>query len=131
MGNDTKVKILISREKGKGPVQIGREINRHYKTVEKFLHRYDLRNSIRNNHQSNNKRIFDPRTERQICRTAFNNRLASLAGLKEMLGLTASRESIRQVLKRNGIRARRPRKKPALTKKQKQDRILWAHQHEN
>ena len=95
----------------------------HYKSIENFLKRYDLHNTIKNKHPTNKKPVFDKRTERRICRAALKNSWATLTELKEMHHLTASKESLRLCLKRYGIRARHPRKKPALSSEQKDARL--------
>ena len=131
MGADTKAKILVKRAQGLNSSAISKNVERPRQTIEKFLKRYDIRNTLYNNYRANKPRAFDERTERLLCRTALKNRRATARQLKDMLQLTCSTECIRQTLKKNGICARRLLKKPALNKKQKQLRLRWAHDRKN
>ena len=133
LGDNTKCKIVEMRAKGHGFSGISKVVKRPRQTIEFFLKRYDKRGTIYNNHpeKSNNPKVIDARTERLLCRCALSNRHSTLQELKNMLSLTACRESIRHVLRRNGIISRKPLKKPALTPEQKTKRLEWAKEHEN
>ena len=131
MGYDTKAKILIQNAKKHYLKSISKIVKRPKQTVFNFLQRYNLRQSIHNNYQSNKPRVFDDRSERRLVRLALGNRRATTKQLKEMLGISASESSIRLALKRNGVTQCRPIKKPLLKKEQKRKRLEWARAHAN
>jgi hypothetical protein len=131
MGNDTKAKILVERAMGNNPASVSRKVGRHLMTVTNFLKRYDLRNSLKNKHAINKKNAIDSRQERRICRYALSNRRASLQQIKDDLELSVCKETIRNCLSKNGIFARKMRKKPKLTVIHKLARLEFAREHEN
>ena len=131
MGADTKCKILILRERKKGPSSIGKAVGRKKQTVNNFLDRFDERETLQNKHSSNKQKALDKRTIRRLVRLALTNRRLSAAKLGQLAGTNASASTIRRELNANGIKSRRPLKKPKLNEKQKKARLMWALEHRN
>ena len=131
MNYDDKAKILIQNAKGYGPSAISKSLKIPKQTIHDFLKRYKKTESILNNYQANKPKSFDERTERRICRYTIAHRRKTTRQIKELLELDCDLKTIRNVLKKNGIRARRPRKKPALDDNQRKVRYDWAKAHEN
>lgn len=119
--------------KGRGPTSIGKMIGRTKQTVSDFLKRYNLRGSLRNEHSINKPKSLSPRDVRRLVLLALRNRTATASQLVDWLGVNASPQTIRNELRKQGIRAYRRVKKPKLTELQKQIRLEWAknHQHWN
>jgi transposase len=120
---DQKTNILILQTQKKGPSAIAKELKLPKSTIFNFLKRYQKRGTVYNNYHGGNKpKSIDERTERRLVRNAISNRRKTTRQLKDMLDLECDIRTIRNTLKRNQIRPRRPRKKPSLDKNQMQKR---------
>ena len=93
--------------------------------VSTFLKQYDARGTLNNNYKgnSNKKKALTERDIRNLIRLALANRRAPVSQLCEWLGVNVSDTTIRNALKANGINARRPVKKPRLSKEQRTTRL--------
>ena len=113
------------------PIQIGLKVERPRQTIETFLKRWKTTKTIINKYGGNKPKALDVRTTNHLARMALTNRHSTAKELKIDLGIKASEQTVRNYLKKRGIRARRPKKKPALTKKHKLKRLKFAKDHEN
>ena len=71
------------------------------------------------------------REQHQIKRHSLRNRFDSSQKIKEKLNLHVTRRTVQNVLKDMRIAARKPRKKPLLSKTHVKDRLAWAKKYES
>ena len=101
-------------------------------TIKRFQETGEVKNRLR----SGRPLCTSPRERRTLVRLSKLNRFASstelAAKLKDSTGgkqLAAS--TVRGILVKHGLRARRPRKKPFLNERQRVRRYRWAREHLN
>ena len=123
MGADSKAKILVLKERGLGISSISKRIKKAKSTVYNFLKRYEKTGSIKNNYISKKPKAINRRQESHLVRLALTNRRATANQLREWSNIEASPQTVRNKLRENHIRARRPIKKPALSIVQNQKRL--------
>ena len=128
---DQKTKILLLNTKLVGPSAIAKTMKLPKSTIINFINRYEITGTVYNNYKANKPKKIDDRMARRLARVAIANRRATTQKLKELLELDCDLKTIRNSLKKSGIRARRPLKKPGLNKAQKNVRFQWAKAHQN
>jgi transposase len=102
--------------------------------IRKVCERYKVTNSTKNAKKSGRKKKFSAQDERQLCRLALKDRRMSSKRLQQAMkasGVEMSDRTVRQKLCENGLKARRPRKKPFLNETQRKKRLMWALQHKD
>lgn len=80
------------------------------------------------------KSLFTPRSKRILIRKCITNRRATSTDLSKQMavhGVNASSSTIRRVLVKAGLNARRPLKKAKLTSAMMKKRLVWAKHYEN
>lgn len=75
------------------------------------------------------KRKTTARTDKKLVRRSLANPRMTAVDLKKEENLTISRETIGRRLREAGRKARRPLKRPLLTKKMRSSRLKWAKAH--
>lgn len=79
------------------------------------------------------KRKTSNRVDRKIVRVALEDRHAPIRKIANAIiesGVDISERTVRRRLKENQIVCRRPAKKPRLTPRMRQQRLVWARQHQ-
>lgn len=114
--------IVISLHKsGNSYRDIAKVLNRSHATIQCIVKRYKKENRVQNKTKTSNKKIFNDADERWILRKVRDDpklsapKLASEAAL--YLKKKCNAETIRRVLRKNGLNGRIARKKPYLSKK--------------
>ena len=113
----------IAKKLGNGATKSG---------VRKVCERFKATNTFKNMPKNGKVKKTTANDDRMIMRLALKNRRATSAEIKndlEAAGVSISSRTIRQRLFENGLKARRPRKKPYLNKKQRKNRLIWAKEH--
>ena len=130
MGSDTKCKIMVLHTGKKGITSISKIVHRPKATIGNFIKRYELRSSLKNDYKSNKPKALQARTLRRLARLALNNRKLTARQLCDLIDTTASPQTIRNQLRKMGIRSRRPIKKPKLRTLARKIRLEWALEHQ-
>ena len=135
---------LTDRDKGK--LELCLEMNRTVtdtsklvgvdkKTVSMWWDRYRVTGHMNRKPGSGRPRKLSARIDRRLRLWALRNRRITGAGLAVELrlhfGKTVSARTVKRRLNEGGIYGRRPRIKPFLTTKQRQNRIRWANKHKH
>ena len=95
--------------------------------VRKVCERFKATNIFKNMPKNGKIKKTTANNDRMIMRLALKNQRATSAEIKndlEAAGISASSSTIRRRLFDNGLKARRPRKKPYLNKKQRKNRLI-------
>lgn len=102
-------------------------------SVSRIVQRFLQSGSTARRKGSGRPRTTTPQMDRYIIRMAKKDRKRSASSIQaEVSKLTdhsISRETINRRLVEGGYHARRPQKKPKLSKRQKQLRLAWAQEH--
>lgn len=91
-----------------------------------------LRGSTKSAARTGRKPKTSEQDVRRICRLALQDRRRSAKDINNIIrttGIQICDRTVRKKLCENGLRARTPRKKPYLNKKQRQKRLDWALAH--
>ena len=99
--------------------------------VRKVCDRFKETNTFKNMPKNGKIKKTTANNDRMIMRLALKNRSATSAEIKndlEAAGVSISSRTIRRRLFENGLKARRPRKKTYLNKKQRKNRLIWANE---
>ena len=108
----------IAKKLGNGATKSG---------VRKVCESFKATNTFKNMPKNGKIKKTIANDDRMIMRLALKNRRATSAEIKNDLGaarVSVSSRTIRRRLFENGLKARRPRKKPYLNKKQRKNREI-------
>ena len=111
--------------------EVARQFNVHRNTVWNLWHRHQQTNQVRDRPRSGQPPVTTRRQDNWIRQVHLRNRFqpasttaATIPGLRRI-----SAQTVRRRLRRFGIVARRPARRPILTFQHRQRRLLWARQH--
>ena len=123
------------RREGRTQEVISRWLGVPQGTVSKVLKRYRETGQCLRRRRSGRPRISTPREDRILTRMCRNNRFLSATMLRSIWMRTIRRgcsiRTVRGRLLRAGFRARRPCRRPALTRRHRQLRRRWTEVHRN
>ncbi|XP_065667971.1 uncharacterized protein LOC136088216 [Hydra vulgaris] len=100
--------------------------------VRKVCERFKVTNTFKDMPKNGKIKKTTANDDRMIMRLALKNRRATSVEIKsdlEVSGISVSLRTICRRLFENGLKARRPRKKPYFNKKQRKYRLIWAKEH--
>ena len=135
MGRHTSLKlrnlIIEHYKNGKSQREIAQVVNKARTTVENIIHRYKNENRVVRLPKVSPKKLFTERHKRWIVKhTKLNPRL-SAPNLRDMVeqqfNISCNAETIRRVLRADGLDGRIARKKPFISSKNKNIRLKYAH----
>ena len=120
---------------GRKQKDIARHLRLAQGTVSKLIHRYRTKQDVRPGVSTGRPRKTTAREDRQLYRMCRERRTMSASALRDRcqqrIHIRISRGTVNNRLLSRGLRARRPAKKPLLTRERKQRRLQWAQQHRN
>lgn len=124
-------KLIIEHHKtGKSVREIGKIIKRSHSSVHNIIKRYKNNNQIENKTKKSNRKIFTEADERLIVRKIKKNpKLSAVKLTNEIqteLKKKAHPETVRNVLRKHGFHGRVARRKPYISKVNKNKRLLFA-----
>lgn len=134
-----RIGIIILKNYGLSWQQISQEMREKYKciaqkrTMQRIWKKYQETGSVDDKERSGRPRITSPRNERIIKRICLRNRVLSTAKItgnfNAMMSTTLSSSSVRNILRKYGIKSYAAVKKPFLTLSQRKRRVVWAKEH--
>jgi transposase len=133
---EKRARILLLLEQGHSVREIGSLEGVSHSSVVRIGQKSKTNNS--SNHAlvpMGRPRIFSDREERNILRLLSSGQCSTAVDIKNTLlandDVDVSAETLRNVLRRNGLESRIKRKKPLLTRKHRQCRLLFAKKYRN
>jgi transposase len=113
-----------------------REISAEMGVSPSTVSNYSKKLNLRNDHTpSGPKKLFSPRSERQILKRFRDGTLTTATEAvdyaKNSLNIVSSAETIRRLIKSNGMKVYSRRKKPLLRRTHIQKRLAFARRHKN
>lgn len=102
--------------------------------VRKVILRYQKTGSVKNGKRTGRKNILNKYDNRRIMRLSLSDRRKTSEQIRDELSDTGVKISARTVRRRlfdGGLKARIPRKKPFLNRKQREKRLQWAKEHKD
>lgn len=125
--------IVALSEMGLSSRKIAQKVGFNQSTVVRMLNKYRQTGTTNQIKGRGRKRLSTDAQDRMLVRACLRNRKATSAQLKreweESCGVKATSRTVRNRLVKNGLIARRPRKKPLLTKSMRKARLDWAKRH--
>lgn len=100
--------------------------------VRKLCMRFEARGVVATAKGRGRKKVTSPKDDRMIVRLAIRDRCKSSKAIKldlESAGIVVSAPTIRRILVRAGLRARKRLQKPLLNPEQRRKRVVWARDH--
>ena len=123
-------RIVTLHKKGHSYQKISNALEISRNTVAKVIQRFKKNGEVLNMKRSGRPRKLTPRDERHLGRSLEKNRKASTVelakALESQVGVTVSTDTIRRTVHRMGLYGYRPRRKPLLQPRHKQDRMAFA-----
>lgn len=128
-----KAVIIALREMGLGYKTIAGKVGTTKTTVIRTLKTFESTGRIDRKKGSGRPRMSTESQDRVLHRNVLKSRFSSTSDMRREWRLTcsvdASKQTILRRLAERGIKARRPRKKPLLTRNMRQKRLEWAKRH--
>lgn len=125
--------IIHLHDQGLGYQSIANQTGASKSTVRYTIKRYKKTGALKNRPRSGRPAKASPREQRTLVRICKQNRFSGSADLstkfKESTGTQLAASTVRRLLFKYGLRARRPRKKPFVTEAQRLRRLRWAKAH--
>lgn len=124
--------VALSKE-GFSSREIANRVGFNQSTVVRLLQKYQRTGDVARKRGRGRKRVTTAAEDRYLIRLCIRNRRASSSDLKrawqEGSGITSSARTVRRRLLAAGLAARRPRRKPLLSKTMRAARLKWAKAH--
>ncbi|XP_055373569.1 uncharacterized protein LOC129606946 [Condylostylus longicornis] len=124
-------KILALHENGVSNRQIAIILGTNEWSMRNFLKNYIISGSLERKTGSGRPKLLNERDERLLKRISLRNRFSNAGQVRKIFQKqTGKRISIRTMqieLNKLGMEARKPAKKPLLSKKMKSQRLKWAN----
>jgi len=121
LSEQQKIDIICLKRQNFSNVAISKHVKCGVSAVRRFWLRYQQDKSLRRRAGSGRRRKTTDRDNRLIARMALNKRFITGSEIASQLastsGLQISKWTVNRRLKEAGLQARRPAKKPLLTKK--------------
>lgn len=135
MGRHTTVElrnlIIDHYKKGKSQREIAAIVNKPRTTVANIIKRFKNEGRVINKPKISPKKLFSERQERWIVNQIKINPRLSAPKLRDMVekhfNISCNAETVRRVLRNNGLNGRIARKKPFVSSKNKKIRLQFAH----
>ena len=132
---DLKLRVVAAWESGVRKSNIAKQLRMGRSAVHAIIKRFQQRGTVAVKNKSGRPSKVSPRLARTIKRIATENPFLSSnqikAKIEELEGQTVSSRTIRRKLIESKLFARRPAKKPLLSKKNVKDRLKFAENHQN
>ena len=105
----------------------------HYTVISRLVRKHGQTNTVVDRQRTGRPRITSIREDRRLIRLARRQPFATSATLKDqwLPNRRLSTQTIRNRLKRAGLRSRRPIKRPFLTNEHKRLRLAWCRHRQN
>lgn len=127
--------VMHEYNKGNGYKKISKATGFSISTIKKTIKRFQERGDLQSRQRSGRPVKLTTRDKRVLVRLTKKERFQSSTQLsKDLEESTGSRVTpghLRKVLIKEGMRARRPRKKPFVNERQRQARLNWAKAHQH
>lgn len=131
----SRAKIVTLRDEGYSYREIGRRLKCSHSTVIELCKKFDVTGKVVDMKRSGRPKKSTPRDDRELARMSLHSRLSTSKDLQrawaENCGVSVDASTIRRRLKRAGLTARRPVKKPFLSTVNIQKRLTWARDHQH
>ena len=128
-----KAVIVALSQEGLSSRVISDRVGFNQSTVVRLLQKYRKMGTVNREKGRGRKKLSTAAEDRFLVRMSLKNRRASSTDLKrawqESSGVNVTSRTVRNRLLAAGLAARRPRKKPLLTKAMRQARLKWAREH--
>jgi transposase len=124
-----RAKIVSKREEGLSFKKISRRTGTPKTTCIDTVHKHNNSTQGISAPRSGRPKILDPRLERRIVRFIHTAPDASYREIQTRIGLTCSKATIYRILKDHGLTNWRKRKRPALTKANARERLLFCRRY--
>lgn len=135
MGRQTSLElrnlIIDHFKNGKSQREIAQIVGKARTTVENIIHRFQNEGRVVNKPKISTKKLFSVRQERWILKQIKTDPRLSAPKLRDMVqkqyNIICNAETIRRVLRKDGLNGRIARKKPYVSTKNKRARLQFAH----
>lgn len=116
---------------GESQSQVARHLNVQQSTISRLWHRFQATGSVEDRHRIGRPRVTTAADDRFIRVHHLRNRFTTASSSAQSLlaGRRVSEQTVRNRLHDAGLMARRPHRGPVLTRRHRQNRLLWANQH--
>ena len=129
-----KAVIIALNNEGLSSRVISDRIGFNHLTVIRLLQKFRQTGGVKRTKIRGRKKASTAADDRFLVRLSLKNRRSSSTDLKrewqESSGVNVTSRTVRSCLLAAGLAARRPRKKPLLTKAMRKARLKWAREHE-
>lgn len=123
--------IIEHYKSGKSQREIAKIVKKARTTVENIIQRFKNEGRVTNKPKISTKKLFSERQERWIVNQIKINPRLSAPKLRDMVekhfNISCNAETIRRVLRKDGVNGRIARKKPFVSLKNKKIRLQFAH----
>ena len=134
LSEDLRQKMIYCHKAGEGYKKISKHLSIPISTIVSIIKKYKTHGTVTTLPRSGRKKVLSPRTSRRIVRKVNNNPRLTAKDIQSELaasGTGVSISTIGRVLHGEGLNGRRPRKKPLLGKRHKDNRLKFAKWHLN
>nr|XP_015919271.1 uncharacterized protein LOC107448545 [Parasteatoda tepidariorum] len=127
--------VIKLKNEAKSLNQISQIIGRSRATVQGIIRKYNLTKTTENLPRTGRSPKLNGRDKREIIRTIRNNPKTTAVNiakhLEKVKETDVNPECVRRPLREEGYNSRIPRKKPLISKVNRDKRLAFAHLHEN
>lgn len=120
---------------GRKQANIAHHLRMSQGTISKLIQRYRTHQHVRPGVSTGRPRKTTARDDRLLYQLCRRSRTKSASTLRDewhrLINSRVSRPTVNSRLLSRGLRARRPAKKPLMTRDRKQRRLEWVQQHQN
>ena len=133
LSNNDRNQALGMLRAGISTREVARLFNCHQSTVVRLRQRFQTTNNVSDRPRPGQPRVTTDQQDRHIRLQHLHNRFKTAASTaRETQGRHNPRISsaaVRRRLRENGLRARRPFRRPLLTPRHRQQRLAWTRTH--
>lgn len=129
LSNEKRAVIIALHERGITQSSISQQVGVSQSCVSKTIKRMMETGNTSSKARSGRPRVTTEHGDRLIVRECKKDRFMSVRTIKHRLGLNISFSTINRRLVSGGFSARRPKKKPLLTKAMRSKRLNWAKEY--
>lgn len=135
ISNDLRQKIIQFHKEGLSTRKIGERLKMGHTTVQYIIRKYKKTHSVLNAARHGRPRKTNTRTDRYICQLVMKKRTSSArkiaAEVENATGTKVCAQTIRNRLNEANFGGRVARKKPFISKRNRQKRLKFAKEHVN
>jgi transposase len=124
-----RAQIVAFHECGVSQVDIAKKMKVTQSVISKTLQKYHLTSSFSSASRSGRPPVTSQRTDAMIHRLAVGHPMWSATDIVRQLPAPVSVDTVKRRLRRCGLHARRPAKKPLLSAKNRRDRIAFCRRY--